>query len=225
MNEVPVLGIEWPECKERFRRLSESVKLIRKLWTEDFVTFDGEYYKTRDLTLYDKPDPAVPIFIAAGGQVAAKLAGRTGDGFICTSGRGMELYQDTLLPAVRDGAQGAGRDYAQLEKMIEVKVSFDSDLGRAREDTKIWAALALSGEQKAGVHDPREMEKLAVGVRDVAHRRWIVSSDPEQHVEQIKPYLDLGFTHLVFHAPGDDQSRFLNQYSKEILPRLRSLAG
>ena len=68
------------------------------------------------------------------------------------------------------------------------------------------------------------MERLAEGVRDVAPRRWLVSSDPEEHIEQIKPYLDVGFTHLVFHAPGDDQSRFLRLYSKEILPRLRRLA-
>ena len=39
--------------------------------------------------------------------------------------------------------------------------------------------------------------------------RWIVSSDPDEHVERIRPYLDLGFTHLIFHAPGPDQRRFL----------------
>jgi coenzyme F420-dependent glucose-6-phosphate dehydrogenase len=223
MNEVPVIGVDWPEFRERFRRMSEAVKLMRKLWSEDFVTFDGEYYQTRDLTLYDKPPKPVPIFIAASGQVAAKFAGRAGDGFICTSGKGMELYRDTLLPAVREGAEAAGRDYDRLEKMIEIKVSFDTDQKRALEETKIWAALALSGEQKAGVHDPREMEKLAEGVKDVAHRRWIVSSDPDEHVEKIKPYLELGFSHLVFHSPTDDQSRFLRLYSKEILPRLRRL--
>jgi coenzyme F420-dependent glucose-6-phosphate dehydrogenase len=223
MNEVPVIGIEWPEFRERFRRMSEAVKLIRRLWSEDFVTFEGEYYQTRDLTLYDKPARPVPIFIAASGQVAAKFAGRAGDGFICTSGKGMELYTDTLLPAVREGAQAAGRDYDGLEKMIEIKVSYDSDQRRALEETRIWAALALSGDQKASVHDPREMEKLAQGVKDVAHRRWIVSSDPDEHVEKIKPYIDLGFTHLVFHSPTDDQSRFLRLYSKEVLPRLRRL--
>jgi coenzyme F420-dependent glucose-6-phosphate dehydrogenase len=44
-------------------------------------------------------------------------------------------------------------------------------------------------------------------------------------VESIKRYLDLGFTHLVFHAPGPDQERFLHLYGKEILPRLRQLVG
>jgi coenzyme F420-dependent glucose-6-phosphate dehydrogenase len=109
--------------------------------------------------------------------------------------------------------------------MIEVKVSFDTDRSRAMEDTKIWAALALPAEAKAGVDDPREMERLAHGVEDVAHRRWLVSSDPDEHIEQLKPYLDLGFNHLVFHAPGDDQVRFMKLYGSQILPRLRKQWG
>jgi len=52
----------------------------------------------------------VPIYIGASGPAAAKLAGRLAEGFICTSGKGMELYRDTLLPAVREGAEAAARD-------------------------------------------------------------------------------------------------------------------
>ena len=70
------------------------------------------------------------------------------------------------------------------------------------------------------MHNPREMEERAAKVTD-PERRWLVSDDPDEHVEQIRPYLALGFTHLVFHYPGDDQARFLDLYAKEILPRLR----
>jgi coenzyme F420-dependent glucose-6-phosphate dehydrogenase len=105
--------------------------------------------------------------------------------------------------------------------MIEVKVSFDTDRSRAMEETKIWAALALPAEAKAGVDDPREMERLAKGVEDAAHRRWLVSSDPDEHIEQLRPYVELGFNHLVFHSPTDDQARFLKLYGSQILPRLR----
>ena len=222
MNEVPVIGIEWPDQRERFRRLSEAVKLIQKLWTEDFVEWDGEFYKVKGATVYDKPEQPVPIYIGASGPAAAKLAGRLAEGFICTSGKGMELYRDTLLPAVREGAEAAGRDYDQIEKTIEVKVSYDTDRARALQDTSIWAALALPAEEKVDIHNPREMEERARKVKD-PERRWLVSDDPEQHVEQIRPYLDLGFTHLVFHAPGDDQARFLKLYSSQVLPRLRAL--
>jgi coenzyme F420-dependent glucose-6-phosphate dehydrogenase len=215
------LGIPWPDNRERFARLREAVRLIRQLWSEQSVTFDGEYYHTRNATIYDRPEKPVPIYVGAGGPQVAKYAGRAGDGLICTSGKGMELYSQQLLPSFSDGARESDRDANDLDKMIEVKVSFDTDRKRAMEDTKIWAALALPAEAKAGIDDPREMERLAKTVEDVAHRRWLVSDDADEHIEQLRPYLELGFTHLVFHAPTDAQDRFLELYGTRILPRLR----
>jgi coenzyme F420-dependent glucose-6-phosphate dehydrogenase len=167
----------------------------------------------------------VPIYIAAAGPAAARLAGRVADGFICTSGKGPELYTETLLPAVREGAGKAGRDASGIELTIEMKVCFDTDRAKAMEDTKVWSALALPGEKKVGVDDPREMERLAKEVEDVAHRRWLVSDDPDEHVEQIRPYVDWGFRHLIFHFPGDDQERSMALYAEHILPRLREHFG
>jgi coenzyme F420-dependent glucose-6-phosphate dehydrogenase len=221
LNEIPV-GIDWPDQSERFARLRESVQLIQQLFREEFVTFEGDYYRTHDATIYDRPDTPVPIYIAAAGPAAARLSGRLGDGLICTSGKGPELYTDTLLPAVVEGAQKAGRDPVPLGRMIEMKVSFDTDLQRAMEDTKVWAALALSGEQKMGVEDPREMERLAKGVEEIAHRRWLVSADVDEHIEQIATYIDYGFDHLVFHFPGPDQEAAIARYGERILPRLRA---
>ena len=225
LNEVP-LGIEWPDQKERFARLKEATELIRRLWTEDFVTFDGEYFKTNNAKIYDRPAEPVELWVAASGPAAARLAGRTADGFICTSGKGMELYSDTLLPAVAEGAEKAGRPVEAIEKMIDMKVSYDSDRRRALMDCGIWSALALSGETKMGVDDPREMERLASQLPiEQAATRWLVSDDPDEHVEQLRPYIELGFTHLVFHAPGNNQSRFINAYARDILPRLRERWG
>ncbi|MFK4809867.1 glucose-6-phosphate dehydrogenase (coenzyme-F420) [Devosia sp. ZW T5_3] len=226
LNEVPATGLEWPELKERSARLREAVKLIRLLWSEDRVSFEGEYYKTVNATIYDKPAEPVPIYIAAGGPLNAKYAGRAGDGFICTSGKGPELYVDQLLPNVEIGRAESELAGKPFERMIEVKVSFDTDPDRALNDTRHWAALSLSAEEKHSVQDPAEMERLALElpVERVA-KRWIVSSDPDEHVAAIKTYIDYGFDHLVFHAPGTDQSRFLALYAKEILPRLRQLTA
>ena len=222
MNEVPATGMEWPKFKERFGRLRESVELMRKLWTEDRVTFEGEYYKTESATIYDKPDELVPIYIAAAGPTASKFAGRVADGFICTSGKAPELYSETLLPNVQFGLEKSGRSMGDIEKTIEMKVSFDTDIDRAMQDTSYWAALALSPEEKMGIEDPVEMEKLSDALPvERAASRWIVSDDPDEHIERIATYVELGFTHLVFHAPGPDQERFLRLYAKEILPRLR----
>jgi coenzyme F420-dependent glucose-6-phosphate dehydrogenase len=224
MNEVP-LGVPWPEQKVRFQMLKESAQLMQQLWREERVSFAGEHFQTDNATVYDRPDEPVPLYIAASGPAAARLAGRMADGFITTSGKDPALYSEKLLPAVRDGIEKAGRSASDLELMLEVKVSYDEDIARAREDTKFWGALALKPEEKMGIEDPIEMQRLADALpveRTVS--RWIVSDDPDEQVARIQPYIDLGFTHLVFHFPGPDQERALQQYAEHVLPRVRERA-
>jgi coenzyme F420-dependent glucose-6-phosphate dehydrogenase len=226
LNEVPATGITWPGFKERFGRLRESIELMRRLWSEERVNFTGQYYKTEAATIYDRPERPVPVYIAAAGPTAATLAGEIGDGFICTSGKAPELYRETLLPNVDAGLVKAGRAADALDRMIELKVSFDTDLARAREDTRFWAALALSAEEKTHVEDPLEMQRLADALPlERAASRWIVSTDPDEQVERIRPYVALGFRHLVLHAPGHRQADFLRLYAERVVPKLRAAFG
>ena len=156
--------------------------------------------------------------------MVARYAGRSGDGFICTSGKGMELYTDSLLPAVAEGAEAAGRDAAGIDRTIEIKMSYDRDRDAALENCRFWAPLSLTPEQKHSVDSSAEMERLAdeLPIEQVA-KRWIVASDPEEAVAQVKPYVDAGLNHLVFHGPGHDQERFLAQFAEDVLPKLRAL--
>jgi coenzyme F420-dependent glucose-6-phosphate dehydrogenase len=199
---------------------------MNRLWREERVSFEGQYYRTEKATIYDKPSRPVPIYVAAAGPTAAMLAGEVADGFICTSGKAPELYRETLLPNVEAGLAKAGRPIDSIDRMIEVKVSFDTDLERAKSDTKFWAALALSAEEKTHVEDPLEMERLADALPlGRAASRWIVSTDPDEQVERIRPYVELGFRHLVFHAPGPQQADFLRLYAKCVVPKLRAAFG
>ncbi|WP_232497490.1 glucose-6-phosphate dehydrogenase (coenzyme-F420) [Agromyces humatus] len=217
---------DWPEFKERFARLRESVRLMRALWKDDRVNFEGDYYSTHDASIYDRPDVPVPVYIAAGGPTVAKYAGRAGDGFICTSGKGAELYVDQLVPAVKEGlaARGDDRSFDALDRMIEIKLSYDTDATAALENTRFWSPLSLSAEQKHSITDPVEMEAAAdaLPIEQIA-KRWIVGSDPDEVVAGIRQYVDWGFNHLVFHAPGHDQRRFQELFARDLEPRLRAL--
>jgi coenzyme F420-dependent glucose-6-phosphate dehydrogenase len=224
LNEVPSSGIHWPEQKERTARFREAIKLIKTLWSQERVTFEGQYYRTETATIYDRPQEPVPIFIAGAGPFIAKLAGSEGDGFICTSGKKWDLYTETLLPNVLAGLEASGRAAVTgYDRMIEMKVSFDTDRARAFEDTRFWGALALTPDEKMNVEDPLQMEKLADALPvERAASRWIVTNDPEEMVDKIGAYVKLGFNHLVFHAPGPDQARFLKLFSEHVAPKLRS---
>jgi coenzyme F420-dependent glucose-6-phosphate dehydrogenase len=226
LNEAPAIGIEWPGFKERFGRLKEAIELMKRLWREERVTFEGEYYRTVNATVYDRPSNPVPIYVAAAGPTAARFAGKVADGFICTSGKAPELYRETLLPNLAAGLAASGRPDDAIDRMIELKVSFDTDLEQAMADTRNWSALALSAEEKTGVEDPLEIERLADALPiERAAGRWIVSTDPDEQVERIRPYVELGFRHLVFHAPGVQQEKFLRLYSERVVPKLRAAFG
>jgi hypothetical protein len=125
------------------------------------------------------------------------------------------------------GGQGGrrGRNVDDIDKMIEIKISYDTDPDLALENTRFWAPLSLTAEQKNSIHDPIEMEKAAdaLPIEQVA-KRWIVSSDPDEAVEKVGEYVTYGLNHLVFHAPGHDQRRFLELFEKDLAPRLRKLA-
>jgi coenzyme F420-dependent glucose-6-phosphate dehydrogenase len=225
LNEVAVSGREWPAFKERFARMREAIDVIRALWTEDSVDHSGAYYTMVNARIYDRPADPVPIYVAAGGPLVAKYAGRVADGFICTSGKGMELYTDKLLPAVGDGAAAGGREASAVEKTIEIKISYDRDRQRALENTRFWAPLSLSAEQKNTVESAEEMERLAdeLPIEQIA-QRWIIASEPDEALAQVKPYIDAGLTHLILHGPGRDQDRFLDQLAADVVPKLRGLA-
>ena len=102
--------------------------------------------------------------------MVARYAGRQADGFICTSGKGMDLYTQTLLPNLAEGLGASTAPNRAYDRMIEMKVSFDTDRQRAMEDTREWGALALTPEEKVSVEDPREMERLRRGAAGRAHR-------------------------------------------------------
>lgn len=224
LNETPATAAPWPGAKQRRMMLREALELIRRLWSEERVSFEGEYYTTDRATIYDRPEQPIPIYVAASGPLAAKLAGRVGDGYIATSGKDPQLYRD-LLDALTEGAQAAGRDVAAIDRFIEIKVSYDHDLPYAKEACHFWAPLALTPDEKTGIDDPVDMENAADQILDRAHTRFIVADDPDEVVEKIAPYVEVGFNHLVFHGPGHDQERFLRGFCADVLPRLRGRFG
>ena len=93
MNEVPV-GIDWPEQSERFARLKEAVQLIQAALAPgaELVDFEGEYYKTHEATIYDKPEEPVPLYIAASGPGRRAARGPDRRRLHLHLGKGAELY-------------------------------------------------------------------------------------------------------------------------------------
>jgi coenzyme F420-dependent glucose-6-phosphate dehydrogenase len=209
LNEVPS-GNSWPTNKEKFARLKESIKLIKKLWTEDWVNYNGEFYSVKDSKLYTKPSYPIPIYVAGLGKQSAELAGKEGDGFV-TNELETNKIKDTLFPAVKKGCATSEKDYEQLEKILFIPASFDENKQKAIESIRFWRGSMIKAFFDVDVHDPRKIEENGQVIDDDSlEKKLFVISNEEEGVKKLKPYLDIGFTEIVFTNSSPDRKQFVD---------------
>lgn len=96
---------------------------------KDGVSFEGLYYKTVDAFIYDCFETLIKVYVAVGGPFVAKYVGWVGDGFIVIFGKGMDLYMDKLIFVVCEGVEKVGKSFEDIDRMLEVKISYDWDFG------------------------------------------------------------------------------------------------
>ena len=107
VNEIPS-GNNWPSNMERFERLKEAIALIKRLWTEEWVKFNGKYDWVKDSNLYTKPQKPIPLFVATIKPQSAMRAREEGDGLV-TNEFDLENLKNKVLPAFREGLRNQER--------------------------------------------------------------------------------------------------------------------
>jgi coenzyme F420-dependent glucose-6-phosphate dehydrogenase len=221
LNEVPT-GNDWPPNRERLERLEEAIKLIKLLWIESWVTFQGKYYRVKDSNLYTKPERPLPIYVAGLGAQTARLAGREADGFV-TNELNPELIENRLLPAFRDGARQAGRDPEKLDKVLFMPASYDPDRQKALESIGYWRGAMVKAFFEADFPDPRKIEESAqvVGM-DIMEKMTLVVSSAEEAIKKLEKYVRLGFTDIVLTNSSPDRESFARLLSREIAPAFQA---
>lgn len=213
LNEVPS-GNYWPTNKEKFTRLREAIKLIKKLWTGDWVNFSGEFYSVRDSKLYTIPRDPIPMYIAALGKQSARLAGEEGDGFV-TNELDLTKIKDILLPALKKGTSISGKNYDQFERILFFPASYDEDKQKAIESIRFWRGSMIKAFFDVDVHDPRKIEENGQVIDDDSlQKKLFVVSNEEEGLEKLQPYLDLGFTEIVFTNSSPDRRKFVDVVTK-----------
>jgi len=223
LNEMP-LGYPWPPFKERMERLEEAIKIIKVLWSGDFVTFEGKYFKVRKARLYTRPEKPVPLYIAASGPKMAELVGRMADGWISVPTlSSIEQYRDILVPAFEKGAARAGRDPSSIERIVELKVAYDEDFEKAEASCKFWLPNEVPGILSYPISDPRELEEL--GKRKGVLKSWNIFTDWDECVKIVEEYLKLGFTRIQMHSSSPNEENFIQTFSEKVLPYLKEKYG
>ncbi len=176
----------------------------------------GEHYTVENATLYTRPDEPPPFMVAASGEQAAELAGRTGDGFISTAP--VASLVDTFAKA--QSAAGRGGDAPRYGQLT---VCWAADEAAARKIAlEWWPNSALHGELSVELPVPAHYEQATVDVtEDMIARSIICGPDPERHLEGIEEFADAGFDHVYVHQVGPDQEGFMRFYDEHVLPHYR----
>ncbi len=222
MNETP-LGFKWPSSiEEKIGRLEEAVEIIHLLWTKEFVTYYGNYYKLYKAKLYTKPKHKIPIYIATATKEAARIAGRYGEG-ILVNPRGLERF-DEIVATMEKEAKKAGRDPKELKKLVEFKISYNVDYEEALRSALFWAPTAIDRKKRENISDPRELED-SVTEKEIEKLKqtWLIATDPEQIIKSLDFFLKLNVDVIFFHSSSPNERAFLNMLGRDILPWLKEI--
>ncbi len=126
----------------RGRRCAEQVEVMRKLWTEQTVTYRGKYHQITGAGIAPLPiQRPIPVWFGASSPPACRRAGRLGDGWFPMVAPGPRL--DTALGLVRQAAAEAGRDPADVP--MEGSVSWRGDPEKLAAQLHSWADAGASG--------------------------------------------------------------------------------
>ncbi|MBV8162553.1 MAG: TIGR03557 family F420-dependent LLM class oxidoreductase, partial [Acidimicrobiia bacterium] len=205
-----VVGARWPAPSVRQEMLEEAVDVIRLLWQGGNQNHKGEHYEVENARVYTLPERPPEIYLAASGESAAELAGRTADGMISTA------PAEGLVDAFRSAGGGDKPTFGQ------VHVCWAEDEKAARRTAhEQWPNAAIKGELGQELPLPRHFEQAAemVSEDDVA-AVVTCGPDPERHLDAIRTYLDAGYEYVYVHQVGRDQDGFVDFYRRQVLPKL-----
>jgi TAT-translocated FGD2 family F420-dependent dehydrogenase len=217
INEAVASG--WGPYRERADRLVEAVRLIRRLWAEEYVDFEGRYYQVRGARLFDKPAAPPPIYVAASGPRSAAIAGRESDGWITDPGtaRNRPDVRDAFL----DAARAAGKPADGLARVVELWC-VAGDREEALACAPLWQFLPVFPDV-VNVAGPRNVQRVAMekATPERVVDGWLVSDDPYVHVAAIRDLAAIGATHIFVHSPQPDQRKVIEFYGERVIPALR----
>jgi G6PDH family F420-dependent oxidoreductase len=206
-----ILGDRWPAVDQRLEMLEEAVEVIRKLWQGGMQSHRGSHYVVENARIYDLPEELPPILISGFGPKSIRLAGRIGDGYcaVTPDRDAVEKFR----------GQGGGK------KPVAggMKVCWGEDEAASRATAhRLWPTEQLPGELAQILPTPAHFEQASELVdEELVAEAVTCGPDLERHVEAIEAYAEAGFDELYIQQIGDEQERFFEVYSREILPRFR----
>ncbi len=207
---LPAIGLgqedprEYEACgvskEDRGKRCDEAMAVMRRLWSEDFVTHHGEFFTLNEVSITPKPvqQPLMPLWVGGRSKAAARRVGRLADGWLVSAATPQEIREGT-----------------------DIVFATAAELGREVDDDHIGALLgfyiAPTAEEAAIAGEP-----YITRARPDAHfTEYSALGTPDQVAETLHRYLDAGASKFVARplCPPDQAIEQLELLGREVLPR------
>ena len=204
----PAVAREFAACgvpiARRVGLFEETMELMRRLWTEPEVTFQGRYFQVQSVRLGLRPlqQSGVPLWLAGSGDNALRRVLRLGDGWLPISSSPDAFKTDwDRLQAL---GQEMGRDAGELHRCLYTTLNVNPDVVQAERELRAFI------ENYYGI--PYEVQ---------ATQNGLCAGSPEKCVTWLKAFIAAGAQTIVVRFGSPDQTGQLARFAKEILPDIR----
>ena len=207
-HEYTGYGYEFPAPATRISMLDEAVEIMRRMWTEDTVNFEGRHYRLKGAINRPRPlqDPHIPIWIAGGGeQLTLRVAARHANYTNFAESIDAFVHKSAIL---RGHCEDVGRDFSDIVRSTNFPVVC------AESDREVKDRLNWIEDRLAAFADPKEAAR-----RRSSFER--LSGTPEQLVERLEPWAaaGLGYAILYFAEIAQDTSG-VELFASQVMPEL-----
>jgi alkanesulfonate monooxygenase SsuD/methylene tetrahydromethanopterin reductase-like flavin-dependent oxidoreductase (luciferase family) len=199
-NEHLAFGFGWDEHSTRIERLREAIEVVKKLWTESHVTYEGKYFRLKDATSEPKPlqKPHPPVWVGGNSSSIRKVVADEGDGWI------------PVLPSPRQLNVGV----LQIKEKMRL---------RGREPQTLQVAYGGSGcavvaEDEDKVKKLAEPLILSMGKNEVGS---CLIGTPEQCIQRIEQYQKAGAQQIVAGFYDFPSLNGLELFAKSVVPHFK----
>jgi probable F420-dependent oxidoreductase len=188
--------------EERGKRADEAMVLMKKLWTDERVDFEGHFYSVKELTLLPRPHQkgGPPLWVGGRSQAALRRAARLADGWLTSNSAPVEV--NAGIDAIRGYAAEAGREITEDHYGVLVPYVFAKD-----------------GEEALRIADASVRRR-----QDISPREYAALGTPDHVRRKIQQYVDAGATKFVMRPSGPKETLCaqLKLLAQEVIPALQT---
>jgi coenzyme F420-dependent glucose-6-phosphate dehydrogenase len=222
VNETP-LGMDWPPYEEQRRRLETGLEAITRLWNGETVTMDAGWFSLKDAKLWTRAKTRPKLYVSAFGPQSAQVAARFGDG-LWTMGDPEQAPE--IIDAYREACDEYGREPGEI--IFQAGFAWADDERAAIEGARHWKPTQLPEVYVDDIADQDDMQRRAdvqMSDEQFAREGFLISSDPDEHVERIREMERAGATVICLQLIGRaDPFGSIRTYGERVLPVLRESA-